>query len=107
MKEMEIEDWREKIDAIDRELVKLLNSRAAAAREIGKIKQQTGAPIYEPRREEIIFENVSKANDGPLPAKDLHYIFQNIISVMRAFQVSDTDTRELSQRSETQPRQAP
>ena len=85
---MEIEDWRGKIDGIDRELVKLLNDRAAAAREIGKIKQQTGAPIYEPRREQIIFDNVSNANEGPLAAKDLHFIFENIISVMRAFQVS-------------------
>ncbi|MBV9302972.1 MAG: chorismate mutase [Acidobacteriaceae bacterium] len=86
---MDIEGWREKIDVIDCELVALLNNRATAAREIGRIKQRTGAPIYEPRREEIILENVSKANQGPLAAKDLHYIFQNIIAVMRAFQTSE------------------
>jgi chorismate mutase len=89
---MEIEDWRERIDAIDHELVKLLNERAVAARAIGRLKQKTNLPIYEPRREEIILKNVSEMNAGPLPTPDLHFIFQNIIAVMRAFQHSDTES---------------
>jgi chorismate mutase len=88
---MEIEDWREKIDAIDRELVKLLNERGIAARAIGRLKQQTNLPIYEPNREEIILKNVSEVNAGPLPTRDLHFIFQNIIAVMRTFQQSDPE----------------
>ncbi len=89
---MEIEDWRERIDVIDRELVKLLNERGKAARAIGRLKQQTDLPIYEPRREETILKNVSEANAGPLPTPDLHFIFQNIIAVMRAFQQSDKES---------------
>jgi chorismate mutase len=89
---MEIEDWRKKIDAIDLELVKLLNERAVAARAIGRLKQRTNSPIYEPQREEIILQNVSKANAGPLPTPDLHFIFQNVIAVMRSFQGSDTES---------------
>lgn len=89
---MEIEDWREKIDAIDLELVKLLNERGKAARAIGRLKQQTNLPVYEPQREEIILRNVSEANTGPLATPDLHFIFQNIIAVMRAFQHSDAES---------------
>jgi chorismate mutase len=89
---MDIEDWRKKIDAIDLELVKLLNERGVAARAIGRLKQQTNLPVYEPQREEIILQNVSKANAGPLPTPDLHFIFQNIIAVMRTFQQSDADS---------------
>jgi chorismate mutase len=89
---MEIEDWRKKIDAIDLELVKLLNERGIAARAIGRLKQQTNLPVYEPQREEIILQNVSKANAGPLPTQDLHFIFQNIIAVMRSFQRSDAES---------------
>jgi chorismate mutase len=89
---MDIEDWRKKIDAIDLELVKLLNERGIAARAIGRLKQQTNLPVYEPQREEIILQNVSKANAGPLPTPDLHFIFQNIIAVMRSFQRSDTES---------------
>jgi chorismate mutase-like protein len=89
---MDIEDWRKKIDAIDQELVKLLNQRGAAARAIGRLKQRRNLPIYEPQREEIILQNVAKANAGPLPTADLHFIFQNIIAVMRTFQRSDTES---------------
>jgi chorismate mutase-like protein len=94
---MEIEDWRNIIDAVDRELVELLNKRASAARAIGHIKEQTGMPVYEPRREQTILENVSLANQGPLPNEDLHYIFQNIIAVMRAFQTSEGERRRKAQ----------
>jgi len=91
---MDIEDWRNKIDAIDQQLVRLLNERGTAARAIGRLKQQTNLPIYEPQREQIIFDNVAKANAGPLSTADLHFIFQNIIAVMRAFQRSDTQRGE-------------
>ncbi len=87
-------NWREQIDGIDRELVRLLNERAIAARAIGRLKQQMDLPIYEPKREEIIMKNVSDLNAGPLPSSDLHFIFQNIIAVMRAFQRADAALAE-------------
>lgn len=90
----EIDGCREKIDAIDRDLVRLLNERATAARAIGRLKKQMDMPIYEPKREEIIMKNVSEMNAGPLPSSDLHFIFQNIIAVMRAFQHADTSRVE-------------
>ena len=77
---------REKIDDLDRRMVELLNARALAAKEIGKLKRNSDLPIYEPDREKIIFENVNKANTGPLPNKDLQHIFERIIDVMRAIQ---------------------
>ena len=64
---MDIADWRKRIDELDRKLVELLNERARAAQEIGKLKRNTQIPIYEPEREKIIFENVREANQGPLP----------------------------------------
>ena len=48
---MDIVDWRQKIDELDRRMVDLLNQRAHAAREIGKLKRNTSMPIYEPHRE--------------------------------------------------------
>jgi chorismate mutase len=38
---MDIADWRKKIDELDRRLVELLNERAQAAHEIGKLKRNT------------------------------------------------------------------
>jgi chorismate mutase len=83
---MDIGDWRKQIDALDGRLVELLNERAKAAREIGKLKRNTSMPIYEPQREEIIFENVRRANRGPLPDSDLRQVYERIIDVMRKIQ---------------------
>ncbi|HEY6272780.1 MAG TPA: chorismate mutase [Terriglobales bacterium] len=83
---MEIVEWREKIDELDRRLVELLNQRAVAAQEIGKLKRNTSMPIYEPQREKTIFENVLQANHGPLPDSELRHVYERIIDVMRNIQ---------------------
>lgn len=96
----DIDDWRVEIDEIDRKLVELLNERARAAQAIGKIKAQTHAPIYEPDREKIILNNVTRQNTGPLPENEVVRIFERIIDVMRAIQLVDTDVSSLAARAE-------
>jgi chorismate mutase-like protein len=83
---MDIADWRKQIDELDRRLVALLNERARAAQEIGKLKRNTNMPIYEPQREKTIFENVRQANQGPLPDSELRHVYERIIDVMRNLQ---------------------
>ena len=83
---MDIADWRKQIDELDVRLVELLNRRAQAAQEIGKLKRNTSMPIYEPNRERVIFENVCKANKGPLPDSELRHVYERIIDVMRNIQ---------------------
>ncbi|HTW32009.1 MAG TPA: chorismate mutase [Candidatus Sulfotelmatobacter sp.] len=90
---MDIEDWRKKIDEVDRRLVALLSERARAAVEIGKLKRNTSMPIYEPDRERIVFENVQAANPGPLPGRDLVRIYERIIDVMRTIQKDEAVTK--------------
>jgi chorismate mutase len=83
---MEIADWRGKIDELDLQIVALLNARAHAALEIGKLKRATSLPVYEPNRERVIFERVRAHNQGPLPDLELVHIYERIIDVMRALQ---------------------
>ena len=83
---MDIADWRKKIDEIDRQIIRLINERAKCAQEIGKLKRSTDMPIYEPDRERIIFENVRKENQGPLPDLEVRHIYERIIDVMRKLQ---------------------
>lgn len=83
---MDIADWRRKIDEIDRKLVELLNQRARAAHEIGRLKHGLHLPVYEPDREQTVFENVGKANAGPLPSRDLERIYERIMDIMRKIQ---------------------
>ena len=83
---MDIGEWRKKIDELDQRLVELLNQRARAAQEIGRLKRNTNMPIYEPDREKLIFDNVGRHNQGPLPQPDLKRIYERIIDVMRKLQ---------------------
>jgi len=83
---MDISDWRKKIDELDRKLVDLLNQRAQAAHEIGRLKRDAGMPIYEPDREQAVFDNVRHVNRGPLPAHDLLNIYERIMDIMRQIQ---------------------
>ena len=86
---MDIADWRKQIDELDIRLVALLNQRARAAREIGRLKRNASMPVYEPDRERIIFENVRKANQGPLPESELRHVYERIIDLMRNIQKSE------------------
>jgi chorismate mutase len=83
---MTISDWRKKIDELDRKLVELLNQRARAAIEIGRLKRNTDLPIYEPEREREVIANVQRSSQGPLAALDLANIFERIMDVMRSIQ---------------------
>lgn len=83
---MDIADWRRRIDELDLKLVGLLNERAAAAKAIGQLKRQTDMAIYEPEREKEIFQNIRRANRGPLPDRELLQLFERIIDVMRKIQ---------------------
>jgi|SRR4051794_35575217 chorismate mutase len=99
---MDIEDWRNKIDDLDRKLVALLSERARAAVEIGKLKRNTSMPIYEPDRERIVFDNVQHANPGPLPGRDLVRIYERIIDVMRNIQKEEIISAPETVRAETE-----
>ncbi len=83
---MDIADWRRKIDELDRKLVELLNQRAQAAHEIGRLKHGASMPIYEPDREQAVFRNAQSANQGPLPERDLMRIYERIMDIMRQIQ---------------------
>lgn len=83
---LDIADWRDKIDKIDEQIVKLISERAAAANAIGELKHKDSLPVYEPKREETVFAHVCKVNPGPLPDQEMQHIFERIMDVMRALQ---------------------
>ncbi len=77
---------RDRIDAIDRQLVALLNERAACAAEIGRIKHAAGLPVYAPRREEAVQQNVAATNGGPLPPEAVRRLFERVIDETRSLE---------------------
>jgi chorismate mutase len=81
-----ISDWRKKIDELDEQIVQVINQRAQAAIAIGDLKHQLNLPVYEPKREQTVFEHVRRVNQGPLPDSEVQHIFERIMDVMRSLQ---------------------
>ena len=86
MSEKTIDDWRGRIDAIDRKLVELLNERAQCAMEIGHLKRSQGVPVYQPDREREILANVESANSGPLEDTAVRRLFERVIDEARSLE---------------------
>ena len=82
----DINEFRGKINDIDRRLVSLLNERAAAALEIAKVKGDQGLPVYAPDREASVLRSVAALTNGPLPASAITSIYREIISSTWALQ---------------------
>ena len=81
---MSVEDWRRKIDEIDRKLVELLNERSQCVVEIGRLKKNDGSPLYQPDREREVLAGVERANRGPLSAAAIRRLFERILDEARS-----------------------
>jgi chorismate mutase len=81
--EAQVADLRLRIDQIDDQLMKLLNSRSACAVEIGRIKRRSGMAVYQPEREKWILDRVERNNPGPLDSGALRRVFERVIDESR------------------------
>ncbi len=79
-------DCRDRIDELDRRILALLTERTRIVEEIGRVKQHLNLPIYEPRREDEVFDNVTSHNTGPLSSDSVKRVFERIIDEMRNIQ---------------------
>lgn len=79
-------ECRKRIDVLDVKILGLLNERTRVVEEIGRIKQTLNLPIYEPKREDQVFHNVTTHNHGPLSAEAVKRVFERIIDEMRNIQ---------------------
>lgn len=75
-----LSDLRARIDALDEQIVKLLNQRAEVVVEIGKFKQISGDPIYAPDREKFVLDKIHRLNGGPLPDRCLDAVYRELMS---------------------------
>jgi chorismate mutase len=82
-----LEEYRITIDDLDRRIVELLNERTRVVEDIGRVKRSAQLPIYEPRREDQVYENIGQAiADGPLTKEAVRRIYERIIDEMRMVQ---------------------
>lgn len=86
MSDQKLMPLRAKIDAIDAQILELLNQRARVAEEVGHVKAQTNAPVFRPEREAQVLRAAAERNPGPLHGGDIQTIFREIMSACRALE---------------------
>jgi prephenate dehydratase/chorismate mutase len=83
---MSIDDWRSRIDALDGELLGLLNERARIALKVGESKKEAGAALCDHTREREVIERMCAANEGPLDDRAIVELYRAIIHESRRIQ---------------------
>ncbi len=86
MNSLHLNALRERINALDKDIVNLLNQRAQISIEVGQHKQKTGDPIFKPARENQVLQHIMEMNTGSLPNEHLSSIYREIIGSSRSLQ---------------------
>jgi chorismate mutase/prephenate dehydratase len=83
-----LEGLRNRIDALDEQIQRLINERADCARQVAEVKteQDESSHFYRPEREAEVLRRVSARNTGPLPAEEMLRLFREIMSACLALQ---------------------
>ena len=83
---MELDELRNRLDAIDDRVVALLSERAHIVAHVAEVKQQHHLPIYIPEREASIIRRLRTINPGPLSSDAIERIYRAVIEEMRYFE---------------------
>ncbi|GLI39188.1 chorismate mutase [Geobacter hydrogenophilus] len=97
---MTIDELRQEIDRMDSELLRIFNRRASLALEIGLIKKERGLPVYDPKREKLIFERMKADNPGPLDDGAIVRLFERVIDESRRLERIMTHPEETTGKEE-------
>ncbi len=77
---------RQQIDALDRQLLEMLNQRAHLAEQVGDIKRAEGSPFFRPDRVAQVLEKIQQLNPGPLKNNHVAAIWREIMSACLALE---------------------
>ncbi len=85
--EKKLDELREEISQLDRQIVRLLDSRAKLAKEIGNVKRELGRPIVDPAREKEVYDKISEEKLNFLTKSQIHTIYKHVIASCKAVQL--------------------
>ena len=89
-----MEQFRNKIDAIDRKMIELLNTRMKYAIHLGEIKERLNLPVYMPEREKEVIHNILMNNHGPLSNDAARRLYERIIDESRRVEREHSETNK-------------
>lgn len=79
---------RQQIDAVDQQLLALLNQRASLAGEVGDIKRIEGSAVFRPEREAQVIRKLQTDNPGPLEDESIGHIWREVMSACRSLEAA-------------------
>lgn len=82
-----VQELRERVDEVDRDLVRALNERASIVQEIVAMKSEAGVPLFDPKREEEILQRAMEYNEGPIYDTSMREIFELILHRIRDLEI--------------------
>lgn len=82
-----VRELRERVDEVDRELIRALNERARIVQEIVVVKGDAGVALFDPKREEEILRRVVEENEGPIYDSSMRDIFELILHRIRDLEI--------------------
>jgi len=91
--ETELAALRERVDAIDTQLLALLNARAAVVRDIYTLKKEQGVPRFNQARTDAILQRLTADNQGPLSAQDVRALFTPLLEFfVKGYRAAEGET---------------
>ena len=83
---MDLSDWRERIDHIDRQVIDLVNERMRCAQAIGRLKKAAGRPIRDAERERVVIAKIKAYNQGLMEDEALEELYWLLIKLTTDFE---------------------
>ncbi|MEY5024780.1 MAG: prephenate dehydratase [Verrucomicrobiota bacterium] len=86
---MNLPEIRKKIDALDEQILRLLNERADCVHLVGELKRADGLEIYAPEREEQVYRSLAERNQrigGRLPESAVRAVYREVMSASLALE---------------------
>src|SRR3990167_3098717 len=84
--EEQLGELRTRIDAVDQQLLQLLNQRAQLAQAVGEVKKIDSSPVFRPDREAQVIDKLKARNPGPVASDSIAPIWREVMSACRALE---------------------
>jgi len=97
-------ELRAQVDAINMQLLELLNQRARVVGEIGKVQSSIGAGFYDPAREAQMLQAIELANNGPFSNETIKGLFKQVFQASMALEETQAKAKLKVQRKSSSER---